>query len=227
MYIKINNFLSLYQIINDYSSNFIPESSPNSLVRIRSRLIIDVDVAAEKSYTCVGQSGTKTAYATTTVYSIGNSIKGGRFNQHNITDLMAINHRINSPKKPRIVLYYSVIFEEIGSNVVLPCKAAGRPHPNIYWLDTNEKVINGQDPRIRMAPTGELFITHLRWTDMGTFTCVAHNALAKDAVATFVYPVLVSIIYLFICFSIKVLYNLINFSLIYFRMRLKTNGIIK
>lgn len=153
-------------------------------------------MAAEKSYTCVGQSGTKTAYATTTVYSSGGSTKIGRFNQHNITDLMTINHRINSPKKPRIVLYYSVIFEEIGSNVMLPCKAAGRPRPDVYWLDTNENIINGQDPRIRMLPTGELLITYLRWTDMGTFTCVAHNALAKDAVATFVYPVLVSI-----CFS--------------------------
>lgn len=122
-------------MINDYSSNLIPESTPNSLVRIRSRLIIDIDGATEKSYTCVGQSGTKTAYATTTVYSNGPSKNVGRINPHNITDLIAINHRINAPKKPRIVLYYSVIFEEIGSNVVLPCKAAGRPHPDIYWLD--------------------------------------------------------------------------------------------
>lgn len=159
---------------------------------MRSRLIIDVDAAAEKSYTCVGQSGTKHAYATTTVYS-SSGPTGGRMNARNITDLMAINHRNTGPKKPRIVLYYSVIFEEIGTNVVLPCKAAGRPHPDIYWLDTNENIVNGQDPRIRMLPTGELLISYLRWSDMGTFTCVAQNALAKDAAATFVYPVLVSV----------------------------------
>lgn len=158
------------------------------MVRVRSRLLVDVDDSEDNMYTCVGQSGPKTVYATSTIYSSGTPF----LNQHNISNILSLN-RNTDPRKPRIVYYYSVIFEEMGSNIVLPCKAAGRPHPDIYWLDSNENVIDGRDPRIRVLPTGELMISYLRWSDMGTFTCVAQNALAKDSASTFVYPVLVSI----------------------------------
>lgn len=169
----------------------IGESNPNSLARVRSRLIIDYTNSNERQYTCVGRAGGQIAYATTTVLST----PGGHFGKHNLTELLSMNNMMlnSGPKKVRVVLYYKVILEQIGSNLMLPCKAVGRPHPEIYWLDNNDRVISGQDPRFKVLSSGELLITNLSWPDMGGYTCVARNAISKDAVSTFVYPVLVSL----------------------------------
>jgi len=167
--------------INDFDSNLISESSPSALVRVRSRLIIDRMSLTERTFTCVGHSGSKTTFATTTVYPAPS-------NSHNITDLLSRNS-LSGPRKTRIVLFYSVIFETIGRNVLLPCKAAGLPHPEIYWLDPEENIVNEQSGRYKVLSTGELLITSLRWSDMGTYTCIARNPLAKDTATSFVYPI--------------------------------------
>lgn len=170
----------------------VTEVNPNSLVRVRSRLIIDHMAAPERSFTCVGRSGSKMAYATTTVYATPP-------NPQNITELL--NEKTNSllgPKKARIVLYYNAIFDTIGRNVLLPCKTAGRPHPEVYWLDTENNMVAGETGRYKVLPSGELLITSVRWSDMGLYTCIARNAVSKDSISTFLYPMPVSFDFSFI-----------------------------
>lgn len=150
--------------IENVESNLITESSPHSLVRVRSRLIIEHSSSSERTFTCVGRSGSKTAYESTTIYGAPGGHKA-----HNLTELLSLN---SGAKKARIVMYYSVLFDTIGTNVVLPCKAAGRPSPDIYWLDPDDNVISGRDRRVRVHPSGSLHISPLRWSDMGTYTCI-------------------------------------------------------
>lgn len=141
----------------------ITETSPNALVRVRSRLIIEHSSSAERTFTCVGRAGSKTAYESTTVYSAPGH------KSHNITELLSLN---SGARKARIIMYYSVLFDTIGTNVILPCKAAGRPNPEMYWLDPDDNVISGRDHRLRVHPSGSLYISSLRWSDMGTYTCI-------------------------------------------------------
>uniref|UniRef100_A0A1L8DPD5 Putative conserved secreted protein n=1 Tax=Nyssomyia neivai TaxID=330878 RepID=A0A1L8DPD5_9DIPT len=175
-------------LLNELEANVVSEASPNALVRVRSRLVLEHAAPTERTYTCVGRSGSKTAFATTTVVA---SSHHGR-QKHNITSdiLSTLLSPGGGAQKPRIVLFYTVILELMGSDVVLPCNTIGRPRPDIYWLDVNDNLISGQEPRYRVLPTGELVITNLKWSDMGGFTCVARNALAKDTITTFVYPIL-------------------------------------
>lgn len=170
-----------HKIADNIESNTITETSPNALVRVRSRLIIEHTSSVERTFTCVGRAGSKTAYESTTIYSTPGH------KSHNITELLSLN---GGAKKARIILYYSVLFDAIGTNVILPCKATGRPDPDIYWLDPDDNIISGRDHRLRVHPSGSLYISGLRWSDMGTYTCIAKNALDKDSVSTFVYPIM-------------------------------------
>lgn len=163
----------------------IVESSPNSFVILHSRLIIDRASTTDREYTCVGRAGSKTDHSTATIFGVTSGKK------HNLTELSAFD----GPKKPRIVLFYSAIFELMGSSVVLPCSIAGRPYPEVSWLDQYEELINGNgEGRVRVLPTGDLLITDLEWSDMGAYTCIARNPAGKDSISTFVYPLLVSIL---------------------------------
>lgn len=168
----------------DFESNAITESNPTSRARAISRLIIDRSVISERSFSCVGRSGSKTAVESTTIYSNENN---------NNSDLLGLNAgmggtALNGPKKVRVLSFYSTIFASIGKSIVLPCKAAGRPHPEIFWLDTEQNMIGTQNPRQKVLPNGDLLISPLRWSDMGTYTCIARNAISKDTAETFVYP---------------------------------------
>lgn len=171
------------------------EVNPHSLVRVRSRLIIDQMTVSERSFTCVGKSGSKIAYATSTVYAFPSS------SSTNVTDLQRTNNNvILGPKKTRIVFYYNAIFDTIGRTVLLPCKTVGRPHPEVYWMDTENNIVDIDDDRYKVLPTGELRISSVRWSDMGLYTCIARNAVSKDTISTFLYPMLVSI-FVFMIFS--------------------------
>lgn len=92
------------------------------------------------------------------------------------------------PKKVRVLSYYATVFSAIGKSLVLPCKATGKPHPEIFWLDSEQNLINSQHPRHKVLPNGDLLITPLKWADMGTYTCIARNPISKDTAETFVYP---------------------------------------
>lgn len=193
LYLKIPNFclISFCSLFSsgilskqlDFESNAITESNPTSRARAISRLIIDRSVVLERTFSCVGRSGRKTAVESTTIYP----------NENSSSDLLGLNAGIGSssaggPKKVRILSYYSTIFASIGKSIVLPCKAAGRPHPEIFWLDPEQTMIGTQNPRQKILPNGDLLISPLRWSDMGSWTCVARNPISKDTAETFVYP---------------------------------------
>lgn len=168
----------------DFESNIITESNPTSRARAISRLIIDRTVVSERSFRCVGRSGSKTAVESTTIYQNDNGNSG---------DMLGLNSDIGTsvltgPKKVRVLSFYSTIFAPIGKSIVLPCKATGRPHPEIFWMDTEQNMIGSENPRHKVLPNGDLLISPLRWSDMGTYTCIARNAISKDTAETFVYP---------------------------------------
>lgn len=173
------------------------KSTGNSIVRIRSRLVIDRVAPADRAFTCVGRSGGKIAYSTTIVYgtSIGGAI-GALLKGANVSGVTVLeNNLADGLRGARIVLYYNAILQTMGSDVTLPCRAAGRPFPDVYWMDNEDRVIGGQhgsngSGRLRVLPTGELVISGLKWSDMGSYRCVAQSPISKDIVSTFVYPML-------------------------------------
>ncbi|XP_077283499.1 ecdysone-inducible gene L2 isoform X2 [Arctopsyche grandis] len=173
--------------IEDYENNALPQGSSKEMAKVRSRLIINNILPIEKNtYTCVAQVGSKTTYFTTTVFTSQGFPKAQNFTEY----LMLNKEILTAPSKPRIVLYYSVIMENIGNTLIVPCKVVGNPRPDIYWIDNEESIIPLQHPRIKIMRTGELVIHGLRWSDMGGYTCVAKNPISKDTITTFVYPML-------------------------------------
>lgn len=170
---------------DDATMNVISESSPTTMARVVSRLVLDHSShAAESTYTCIGRSGGQIAVASTTVYHV-------EAPRSNFTDMIKPGHHLFMHlKSARVTLHYKALFEYMGSTVVLPCKAVGRPVPEITWKnEEGNAVLSMQDPRFHMLPTGELIINDLRWADMGSYTCVAKNAISKDEAETFLYPI--------------------------------------
>jgi Immunoglobulin domain len=148
---------------------------------VRARIVIDHPIASERTYTCVGQAGNRKAYASTIVYPADDDADDP------IAELPSTKMLANL-RPARILHYYDAVFEVIGSNLILPCRSSGRPRSEVYWMDEESNVIGDQEPRYKTLPTGELIITSLRWSDMGLYTCVAKNAIAKDTITTFIYP---------------------------------------
>lgn len=145
---------------------------------IVSRFVIDHTNERERKFTCVARSGGKTARATTTLVQSKN---------------LATSARELDGNKPRILSHYTRLFNPIGQNVILPCKATGKPDPDYSWKNQNDEIIGANDQRFRVLSTGDLRIFGLQFSDMGTYTCTAENVLSKDTAKTFVYP-LVSIL---------------------------------
>lgn len=48
-------------------------------------------------------------------------------------------------EKTKIYDFYESLFETIGSNIMIPCKATAKA--NIYWINHAGKEITGQEPR--------------------------------------------------------------------------------
>uniref|UniRef100_A0A336M8U6 CSON006810 protein n=1 Tax=Culicoides sonorensis TaxID=179676 RepID=A0A336M8U6_CULSO len=168
-----------YVNFDDFETNLISESDPTIMTTVRARLVIDHQIGTERTYTCVARAGGKTVYASTTVH------KGPRHltKQLNLPDLLV------SKKRPvRITHYFKNVLALMGSNLILPCKTNGRPRAEITWLDVDDNVITGQETRFKTLPTGELIISDLKWSDMGSYTCVAKNGFSKDTISTFIYP---------------------------------------
>lgn len=68
-----------------------------------------------------------------------------------LSEYLLINSEImKSPLKPRITYFYSVIFQEIATTLVLPCKIVGNPKPEFQWLDYDNNTII-EDSRIKVS----------------------------------------------------------------------------
>ncbi|XP_075063730.1 immunoglobulin superfamily DCC subclass member 3 [Mixophyes fleayi] len=64
---------------------------------------------------------------------------------------------------------------EEGGVARFQCKIHGLPEPEIVW-ERNGEIIDTENPRYTLLPTGVLQITALQAEDAGTFRCVATNA---------------------------------------------------
>ncbi|KAM8817664.1 roundabout homolog 3 [Rhynchonycteris naso] len=115
----------------------------------------------------------------------------------------ALNHSLLSPGEPllngsrvgpedampRIVEQPPDLLVSRGEPATLPCRAEGRPRPNIEWYKNGARVATArEDPRAHrlLLPSGALFfprIMHGRRArpDEGVYTCVARNYLGVAA----------------------------------------------
>ncbi|XP_054448733.1 roundabout homolog 3 [Pteronotus mesoamericanus] len=115
----------------------------------------------------------------------------------------ALNHSLLSPgdpslngtrvgpedAMPRIVEQPPDLLVSRGEPATLPCRAEGRPRPNIEWYKNGARVATArEDPRAHrlLLPSGALFfprIVHGRRArpDEGVYTCVARNYLGAAA----------------------------------------------
>ncbi|XP_063708931.1 neural/ectodermal development factor IMP-L2 [Culicoides brevitarsis] len=175
-----------YVNFDEFETNLISESDPTIMTTVKARLVIEHQIRSESTYTCVAKSGGKTAYASTTVHKGPRSL----IKQQNLTDNFLYKTNLYGALKPvRITNFIKSILTLMGSNLILPCRTIGRPLADITWLDIDGNVIAGKDPRFKTLPTGELIISDLKWSDMGSYTCVAKNGLSKDTISTFIYPI--------------------------------------
>uniref|UniRef100_A0A182Q760 Ig-like domain-containing protein n=1 Tax=Anopheles farauti TaxID=69004 RepID=A0A182Q760_9DIPT len=176
----------------DISVNVITEDTPTSVARVVTRLVIDrASRASQTTYTCIGRAAGQEVSSSTVVYHVDSVSHLGNYSDMPLLrPAGAVDSMFKNLKGARITLHFKTLFENMGSTVVLPCKAIGRPLPEITWLNEEGNVVGSlQDPRFRTLPTGELIITGLRWADMGSYTCVAKNVIAKDESETFLYPI--------------------------------------
>ncbi|XP_004379418.1 roundabout homolog 3 [Trichechus manatus latirostris] len=119
------------------------------------------------------------------------------------SSLAALNHSLLPPDDPslngsrvgpedampRIVEQPPDLLVSRGEPATLPCRAEGRPRPNIEWYKNGARVATArEDPRAHrlLLPSGALFfprIVHGRRArpDEGVYTCVARNYLGAAA----------------------------------------------
>ncbi|XP_055911856.1 neural/ectodermal development factor IMP-L2 isoform X1 [Eupeodes corollae] len=165
--------------MDSFEMNTLIESSPSEIVNVRSVHVIDHILSEPKVFTCVGRSGSKIVYGSTTVYPPTESKELIHFG----------NKALARPRKPIITFNHVTHIDFIGTNVVLPCKAYARPHAELFWMG-KEGLITEQSNRFKILDSGELLISNLKWEDMGTYKCVARNSVGKAVAETFVYPLL-------------------------------------
>ncbi|XP_037939205.1 neural/ectodermal development factor IMP-L2 [Teleopsis dalmanni] len=165
--------------LDSMESNVISESSPSAIVRVRSVHIVDHMLSEPRTYTCVGRTGPKTVYASTTVYP-----------QSDLKDLVQVRDKpFATALKPKIIYNEKLHLDLVGSNIMLPCKVHSRPRAEVFWMNGEGKLIE-QNHRYKILPNGDLLISDIKWEDMGGYKCIARNIHGKDTADTFIYPVL-------------------------------------
>lgn len=115
------------------------------------------------------------------------------FNNYSfVTDERGLNN-CSSESDPIITLYSPTLVANIGVTVVLPCRASGKPTPQITWVNNyNVPLSLSTNLRHRVLDSGDLMIEELLWEDMGGYTCQAKSGNRQQVVSTFLYPLRVS-----------------------------------
>ncbi|XP_076290870.1 ecdysone-inducible gene L2 isoform X1 [Lasioglossum baleicum] len=94
-----------------------------------------------------------------------------------------------SESDPTITLYSPTRVANIGATVILPCRASGKPKPEISWVDNfNVPLSLSTNLRHRILDDGDLLIEELLWEDMGGYSCQAKSGHRQQIVSTFLYP---------------------------------------
>lgn len=162
-------------------TNEIFSPHPSSIARLTSALVLTTPSSnLEDVYTCVASAGLKTMSASTTVYNEQDP---------EANNIISLRKLLTVPRKPIITTYFNEIMQEMGTNMVLPCRVHSHPKSQLIWQDNDDVVVNfSGNPRMRVLPSGSLLINNLRWAEMGVFTCTAKNLYGKDSITTFIYP---------------------------------------
>nr|AAF61949.1 insulin-related peptide binding protein [Spodoptera frugiperda] len=168
--------------VMDYEleSNDILPAHPSSLALLTSKLVVRSSANGDV-YTCVATSALNQKTASTTVFTVdGNDEE----------NLLILEKLFRMPTKPVITTFYTNILQDIGSEVILPCRVDSNSESQVVWYKNNEQELIPlfDNSRMRVLPSGDLVISPLLWSDMGNYSCVAKNAYGKDTVDTFVYP---------------------------------------
>jgi hypothetical protein len=64
-------------------------------------------------------------------------------------NLFSLQALFRKPSKPVITEVYNQIFQDIGTNVVLPCRHYSSSPSQVYWVDSEDKPVFG-NPRLRV-----------------------------------------------------------------------------
>nr|AFO09967.1 IBP2 [Bombyx mori] len=159
------------------ATNEVILTDPESFAKIVSKLVVVAPTDGDR-YTCAASAGLKRDSATTTVYTDGDE-----------EDLLSLEKLLFKPIKPTITLHYSAVFQNIGTDLLLPCRVFSYAKTQVYWQYGDNNLVYETFGRIRVLPSGDLYISGLKWSDMGNYTCVAKNIYGKDTGSTFIYPV--------------------------------------
>lgn len=175
-----------------FETNSILENPSKGLAKVRAkRVIYSARLEHAGQYTCVAKAGMHAATAKTNVIVTEASTAGPTWSK-----------LVAARAKPSIVLHNSIYMNDIGSDLILPCRAivpANAPHSSVTWFNPEERVIASeldkpmggkQAQRLITLKNGSLQIRGVRWNDMGPYTCVASNENGHDSIITFLYPML-------------------------------------
>ncbi|XP_068966185.1 neural/ectodermal development factor IMP-L2 isoform X3 [Bombus flavifrons] len=156
-------------------SLYDPSEEWKGVARINSKLVIECVTPDDAGLIyCASVSAREVKISTPTVLLVNN--EGGANN-------------CSSESDPVITLYSPTLVATIGATVVLPCRASGKPTPQITWVDNyNIPLTLSTNLRHRVLDNGDLIIEELLWEDMGGYTCQAKSKNRQQVISTFLYP---------------------------------------
>lgn len=170
-------------------TNALPDSeaSPFGLSSTKSRLFVDCMTPKEEGlYTCVADTPYQRVNANTKVFLSTNL--PAELNPSCIPQKKSLAH---SGQPARIHMWTARLLQIMGNDAVVFCRAIGDPTPTVEWHIGDDEILESDD-KFQILDNGDLLIRQVSWNDMGLYTCVARNGLAKDTITTFLYPMAVS-----------------------------------
>ncbi|XP_012350715.1 neural/ectodermal development factor IMP-L2 isoform X2 [Apis florea] len=156
-------------------SLYDPSEEWKGVARINSKLVIECVTPDDAGLIyCASVSAREVKISTPTVLLVNNE--------------RGLNN-CSSESDPIITLYSPTLVANIGVTVVLPCRASGKPTPQITWVNNyNIPLSLSTNLRHRVLDSGDLMIEELLWEDMGGYTCQAKSGNRQQVVSTFLYP---------------------------------------
>ncbi|CAG7658800.1 unnamed protein product [Allacma fusca] len=144
----------------------------------------------EAQYTCVADNDGRQLIASTVVVIEEDDPSGEmRPECEYKLAMFAFNKKVKRGTPAFILASETLHMESIGSDVVLPCRGAGRPRPKITWIDAEgQRIVSGK--KFQVNSNGNLLIRNLSWNEMGEYSCVAENSFGNDLASTFLYPLM-------------------------------------
>ncbi|XP_043526147.1 neural/ectodermal development factor IMP-L2 isoform X1 [Frieseomelitta varia] len=156
-------------------SLYDPSEEWKGVARINSKLVIECVTPDDAGLIyCASVSAREVKISTPTVLLVNHEGSTGN---------------CSSESDPIITLYSPTLVANIGATVILPCRASGKPTPQITWLDNyNVPLSLSTNLRHKVLSSGDLLIEELLWEDMGGYTCQAKSENQQQVVSTFLYP---------------------------------------